>query len=117
MELKEKILQADFAAKKNLLHNLKARKYFFGSLIGCTAIYGIFTILPANSRYNYVNRVGGHNSQKLFYDILSNRPISFGFHYKPEIHMRIANKFQQDYVDFIIENKAEESKYKPYVWK
>ncbi len=115
-DLTNKILKADFSAKKNLLHNIAAKKLSFSLFIGSTIVYGIYHNMSPDSSINSIQREGGANPRDLLLTALLSEEINVRKMYRPEIYYRELAAYDKLYADRVKDFIGEDNKYKPFVW-
>jgi hypothetical protein len=115
MDLKDRILNSDFAAKKNLLYNLRSKNIFLMILVITPLGYGISGIFGPKNRFSISSRYAISNGRSLFTDFVTGSPVILRLHLRPEIYMKENSIQLQKYVDFL--NNDLKSTRKNYIWK
>ena len=115
-DLTNKILKADFSAKRNLLHNIAAKKISFSLFVGSTILFGLYHNLSPDSSFNSIMREGGNNPRDVFLSALLAEDINVRKLLRPEIYYRELAAYDKLYADRVKEFIGEDNKYKPFVW-
>lgn len=115
MELKDKILNSDFSAKKNLLYNIRTRKLFLYLLVTVPLAYGFNGLFGLKSRFLMSSRYAISDGRSLLTEFVNGKPIILRLHLRPEIYMRETSIHLQKRVDFV--NNDLKSTRKNYIWK
>lgn len=116
-QLTEKILTADFASKKNLLHNIRAKNYFFIAFIGLPLIYSCYCIYNTNGRFNSIEN-NGLNNKDIINHMMSKDSLCYRLRYRPEIYALESNYYQKELLKELKDNvDLKKLNYKPYVWE
>ena len=115
-ELTNKILKADFGAKKNLLNNIKSRSIVNFCLIAPFAFYGLHTIASPFGLNKILYREGGASTKEYFLKYLLAERVNYRNMFRPEIYYREMSMYDKIYADNIKEVIGKENKYKAYTW-
>lgn len=115
-DLTNKILKADFSAKKTLLHNIAARKLGFFFIAAPAFMYGIYYNMNPDSANNSLQREGGAHPRDIFLTLLLGQEINVRKFFRPEIYYREMAAYDKLYADRVKEIIGEDNKYKPFVW-
>lgn len=115
-DLTNKILKADFGAKKNLLNNIRARSLMNILTITPFAFYGFYTIMSPSGLNKIVFREGGCSTKELLLKYLLAERINFRCMLRPEIYYREMGMYDKLYADNIREFIGKDNKYKAYTW-
>ena len=116
-QLSEKILKADFSAKKNLIHNIRARRYSLALFVAPGFIYGLCTLLNPKGRNHYMQEFAGAKPSNMYSRYMTGKPLEVRRSLRPEIYFLEKNMKEREFMNYISDNvDFSKTSYKPFVW-